>query len=73
MIIIYSDGYGGEFVLDKAKAGADGEPPVEVWEPWHTGPVDTLELIAPDFGTWFLDTVQFELRDDLLAEDLRSD
>ena len=25
---------------------------------------DKLEFIAPDFGTWFLEAVQFGLRDD---------
>jgi hypothetical protein len=64
MIIIYSDGYGGEFVLDTAKADFNGEPPVEVWEPWHTGSVDVLEFIAPDFSSWFLEAVQFGLRGD---------
>ena len=63
MIIIGEDGYGGYYVLDTAKAGTDGEPPVEMWEPWHTGKVDTLELVAPDFGMWLLDAVRFGLRD----------
>jgi hypothetical protein len=64
MVIVGEDGYGGYYVLDTANAGQDGEPSVQMWEPWHTGSVDTLEFIAPDFGTWFLYEVRFGLRDD---------
>jgi hypothetical protein len=61
MIVASDDGMGGYFVLDTAKAPPGGEPPVEVWEPGMSQPGDKFEFIAPDFGTWFLDTVKFGL------------
>lgn len=64
MVTIHQDGMGGHFVLDVAKAPPGGEPPVEVWEPGMSQAGDKLEFIAPDFGTWFLEAVQFGLRDD---------
>ncbi len=57
MVIVGGDGMGGDFVLDTARAGANGECPVTVWEP-GLGEDDELEIIAPDFGAFFLMIVQ---------------
>ncbi len=50
MVTIYNDGMGGFFVLDTAKPGKGGEPPVEVWQPGASQPDDTLEVVGDDFG-----------------------
>ena len=61
MIVVYSDGMGGYFVLDTNQIGADGECPVVVWHPGRSEVGDDLEVIAEDFGAFFLETVTAEL------------
>lgn len=58
MVVIYSDGMGGYFVLDTEKTGQDDECPVLVWQPGRSTPGDALEPIAPDFGSFFLDAAR---------------
>jgi hypothetical protein len=55
MVAVYSDGMGGLFVLDTSKADPDGECPVVVWTPGSEAGAD-LEVIAADFGAFFLES-----------------
>lgn len=54
MIVVGVDGMGGSYVIDVAKAGVSGEPPVEVWLSGRSKPGDELEQVAADFGAFLL-------------------
>ena len=58
MVVVYGDGFGGYFVLDTAKTDEDGECPVLVWQPGRSERSEELEFIAPDFGSFFLETAR---------------
>lgn len=58
LIVIGATGMGEWYVLDGRQAGPDGEHPVVVWVLGLNTPDDALELVAPDFGTFFLAEVQ---------------
>jgi hypothetical protein len=58
MVVVYNDGMGGYFVLDTEKVGGDAECPIFVWEPGRSARGDKLELVAPDFGSFFLHRVK---------------
>jgi hypothetical protein len=55
MVVIQSDGMGGYFVLDASQEGPDGECPVVVRNPGESEAGDDLEVIAEDFGVFFLE------------------
>jgi antitoxin YobK len=55
MVRVYSDGMGGDFVLDTSQMGRDGECPVVAWYPGRSEAGDDLEVIAEDFGAFFLE------------------
>jgi antitoxin YobK len=59
MLVIGSDGMGGDYVLDTALGE---EPPVEVWNGGRSLPDDQLERVADDFGSWLLDAVREQER-----------
>lgn len=61
MVMIYSDGTGSYFALDTNKRNEDGESPVMVWQPGASRPGDKLEIVAPDFGSFFLARLRTEL------------
>lgn len=57
MIVIYDAGESEYFVLDTSHTEPNGECPVVMWYPnWEPG--HGQEIIAPDFGTFFLSVVQ---------------
>lgn len=58
MVVIYGDGMGGYFVLDTERTDEHDECPVLVWQPGQSTPDDALELVAPDFGSFFLDAAR---------------
>ena len=57
LVIVGEDGMGGYNVLDTSQRDADGESPVAIWTPGGDG----LEVVADDFGTFFLRAVVEEL------------
>lgn len=57
MIVIGSDGMGGDYVLDVSKGE---EPPVEVWEGGRSIASDQLERVGGSFGEWLLANVKLE-------------
>jgi len=58
LIVIYSLGDGEIFALDASHVNADGECPVVAWLPGGSEPEDRLEIISPDFGSFFLHMVK---------------
>lgn len=63
LIVVGATGMGESYVLDGRQAGSDGEHPVSVWVLGLSTPEDTLEQVAPDFGTFFLTQVRQALED----------
>jgi hypothetical protein len=61
LIVIYAVGEGTYFALDTAQANADGEAPVVAFMPGGNTAGDTLEIVAPDFGAFFLATMRADL------------
>ncbi len=61
LVPIYSVGEGTTYCLDTSQMNAEGECPVVAWPlgGYETTPV--LEVVAPDFGTFFLNLVQREI------------
>lgn len=57
LVVIYSVGEGTLFALDTAQRDDDDESPVVAWVPGVSRSEDQLETIAPDFGTFFRETV----------------
>lgn len=55
------DGMGGELVLEWGSP----DPCVSVWYPGHTEFGDPREVLAPDFGSWLLESVQGALENDI--------
>jgi hypothetical protein len=57
MVVIYDVGESEYFVLDTAQTDAVGDCPIVLWYPhWEQG--DAREVIAPDFGSFFLSVVR---------------
>jgi len=61
LIVIYNLGQGSYCALDMSRAGPDGEAPVVGFTPGLDRAGDDLEVVAPDFGAFFLDTLRAEL------------
>lgn len=61
LVVVYGLGNGTEYGLATGRAGADGEAPVVGFIPGLSHPSDDLEIVFPDFGCFFLDTIKFEL------------
>lgn len=53
LIAVEYDGMGGTVVLDSSQPDSDGEYPVLVWDV-EAGARGTMEVLAPDFGTYAL-------------------
>jgi antitoxin YobK len=60
MVPIYAVGDGEYFGLDLS---AGGEPPVVAFTPGIDKPDSELEVIAPDFGTFLLETMRQAIED----------
>jgi hypothetical protein len=63
VIAIYGLGQGSVYGLATGRAGPDGEAPVVGFTPGLSQPSDDHEVVSPDFGCFFLETVQFDLED----------
>ena len=61
LVVVYNLGQGSYYALDTARADADGEAPVVGFTPGVNKAADDLEVIAPDFGRFFLDTIRADL------------
>ena len=57
LIIISSAGDGMDFVLDSDQPNSNNEYPVVAWIPGLSKMDDKLEVVAPDFGEFFLETI----------------
>lgn len=60
MLVIGSDGMGGDYVLDMSKG--DEPPPVEVWEGGRSVAGHQLERVGDSFGSWLLENVRTQAR-----------
>jgi len=62
-IITVSDtGDGSYYALDLSQMNTENECPVVIWPLGGYEDTPVLELVAPDFGTWFLERVQEEIK-----------
>lgn len=61
VVVIYNLGQGSYYALDTARLGPGGEVPVVGFTPGLSSPSDELEVVAPDFGTFFLEIVRAEV------------
>ena len=61
MVVIYALGDGTYYALDTARSGPDGEAPVVAFIPGAGAAPDEFEVVFPDFGSFFLDTIRFDL------------
>jgi antitoxin YobK len=52
LVIVAETGYGEYYALDTDQRDADDECPVVIWVP-HLAEGSQLEVIAPDFGSFF--------------------
>ena len=58
LVVVYSVGEGTLCALDTAKHDEDGESPVVAWVPGVSRSDEQLESVAPDFGTFFRETIE---------------
>ncbi|CAN5232970.1 hypothetical protein BH18ACT4_BH18ACT4_04360 [soil metagenome] len=58
LVIVGETGMGEYYVLDTSQAGANGECPVVVWVAGQSQEGGPLEVVAPDFGSFFWDALQ---------------
>jgi hypothetical protein len=61
LVVIYNLGQGSYYAIDTGRAEPDGEAPVVGFTPGLNTAGDELEVIAPDFGRFFLDTVRADI------------
>lgn len=58
LVIVGDTGMGEYYVLDTSRRDADGECPVVIWAAGQSREDDDLEVVAPDFGSFFWDALQ---------------
>ena len=61
LLIIYNIGEGSTYCLDTSQMNDEGECPVVVWPIGGYEQTPILEIIAEDFGAFFLDMVKQEI------------
>jgi antitoxin YobK len=61
LVVVYNLGQGSYYALDTGRPRPDGEAPVVGFTPGLSGAGDELEVIASDFGSFFLETVRADL------------
>ncbi|HEV8535000.1 MAG TPA: SMI1/KNR4 family protein [Candidatus Limnocylindria bacterium] len=61
MVAVYFDGATGYFVLDTSRRDAEAESPVLRWYPGLSSPATAQQVVAPDFGSFLLKTVESAL------------
>jgi hypothetical protein len=63
LVVVYGLGQGSFYALATGRAGPDGEAPVVGFTPGLSHASDDHEVVSPDFGCFFLETVQIDLED----------
>jgi len=53
LVIVGDTGMGEHYVLDTSRPDPDGECPVAVWVTGQSQEADEIEVVAPDFGSFF--------------------
>lgn len=66
LVVVSDTGYGEAYALDTATVGEDGENPVVVWDVDLGRP---YEVVASDFGTFFLEQVELALANQEVEDD----
>ena len=61
MVVVYFDGMTGYHVLDTSRRDPGGESPVLLWYPARSRDDGTPQIIAADFGSFFLDAVETDI------------
>ena len=61
LLIIYNVGEGSLYCLDTSQMNEDGECPVVVWPIGGYAQTPVLEVVADDFGAFFLDMVKQQI------------
>jgi hypothetical protein len=61
VVVIYGLGDGTYYGLQTSSVGPDGECPVVGFVPGAQAAGEELEVVHPDFGHFFLDTMRFEV------------
>jgi hypothetical protein len=61
-IVVGEDGASGEYLIDTSRVASDRECPVVYWYGRHHAPGEHLEVVASDFGKFFLDMVSEAIR-----------
>lgn len=61
LVVVYNLGQGSYYALDTGRPRPDGEAPVVGLTPGLSGAGNELEVIASDFGSFFLETVRADL------------
>lgn len=61
LVLVGDTGMGEYYALDLSRADESGEAPVVIWASGRSQEGDALEVVAPDFGAFFLAAVEEEL------------
>ena len=61
LVVIYNLGQGSYYAIDTGQVGADGEAPVVGFTPGLDKAGDDLEVVAPDFGTFFAEIIRADV------------
>ena len=60
LLIVGDTGMGEYYAVDTSRRGSDNESPVVVWAPERASDGDELEVVAEDFGSFFLSAIEGE-------------
>ena len=55
LVVVGDSGMGEHYVLNTSRSDHDGESPVALWVTSRSGKDGSLEVIAPDFGSFLWD------------------
>jgi|SRR5918994_2896471 hypothetical protein len=58
LVIVRETGMGEHYVLDTSRRDDIGESPVAIWVAGQSQEGDDLEVVAPDFGSFFWEALQ---------------
>ena len=60
LLIVGDTGMGEYYAVDTSRRDSDNESPVVVWAPERASDGDELEVVAEDFGSFFLSAIENE-------------
>ena len=60
LVIVGDTGIGEYYALDTSRRDCSDESPVVIWAPGRSREGDELEVVGPDFGSFFLEAIQEE-------------